>query len=428
MARFFTRRAVAAVGATALVVGAGAGAAMAFIAEGPGGGPATALVRRADLTMSASGSLGYGGTYSITVPSGTSALRITQARQAVAQDQQALAGDEQAESDASSAQSAAGKGAGKGAGQGGGNAAAAMSAYDQAQSRVLNDQTRLHGDQAVLSALQPTAATAGTIYTRLPSPGDVIKQNQPVYSLSGRPVLLLYGSDPAYRAFYSGMPAGPDVHQLNQDLVSLRFAKKDLAKSSQYSPQTVQAVQRWQSSRGLPATGQIPLGEVVFEPGPIRVVSVPASAGEPAGGVNDVAVRATGTTPVAVTDLGPDLRPGDAVSVTTPGGGLSLGGRVTSVAGQQATIGLNGTPPESAVAEQAPVSVSVGSRTVRHVLAVPVNALVPLPGGGQGLDVVTSGGSLRLTEVTPGLRGGAQIQVKGSGITDGTRVAVPSAG
>jgi hypothetical protein len=62
------------------------------------------------------------------------------------------------------------------------------------------------------------------------------------------------------------------------------------------------------------------------------------------------------------------------------------------------------------------------------VLAVPVNALVPLPGGGQGLDVVTSGGSLRLTEVTPGLRGGAQIQVKGSGITDGTRVAVPSAG
>lgn len=394
---------------------------MAFIAGRTGaGGPATAVVTRADLTLSAGGSLGYDGMYTITAPSGTSPLRVTQARQAVSRDQQTLAGDEQAEADASSAQSPAGSGG-----------SGAKAAFDRAQNRVLSDQTRLQGDQSVLSALQPTEVRPGTVYTWLPSAGDVIRQNQPVYSASGQPTLLLYGSAPSYRAFYSGMSGGSDVHQLNRDLVALRLAKKDLAKSSQYSQQTVQAVQRWQSSRGLPVTGQIPLGEVVFEPGPIRVSSVPVSLGEPVGSSgagNGTVLRASGTTPVVTVDLGPELKPGEAVSVTMPGGGLSTGGKVKNVAGQKATIALDHLPPRTAVAEQAPVSVSVNSRMIRHVLAVPVNALVPLPGGGQGLEVVTGGGSLRLTEVTPGLRGGAQIQVKGPGIKDGTTVAVPAAG
>lgn len=431
MARFFTRRVVAAVGAVALVVGAVAGAAVAFIAGGDGSPPDTAVVRRADLTMSADGTLGYDGMYTITAPSGTSALRVTQARQAVAQDQQALAGDEQTESDESPAQPGVGNGTGNRVGNGAGKNAAAESAYDQAQNRVLSDQTRLRGDQAVLGALQSTAVNPGTVYTWLPSAGDVIRQDQPVYSVSGRPVPLLYGSGPAYRAFYPGMSDGPDVRQLNRDLVSLRFGKKDMAKSGQYSRQTVQAVERWQSSLGLPKTGQIPLGGAVFEPGPIRVASVAASIGGQVGGSGGgtgTVLKATGTTPVAIADLGPDVKPGTAVSVATPGGGLSMGGHVKKAVGQSATIALDGTPPASDVAEELPVSVSVNSRQVRHALSVSVNALVPLPGGGQGLNVVTGDGSLRLREVTPGLRAGAQVQVRGPGITDGTTVAVPAAG
>lgn len=427
MARFFTRRVVAAVGAIALVVGAVAGAAVAFIAGGGSSPPDTAVVRRTDLTMSADGTLGYDGLYAIAAPSGTSALRVTQARQAVAQDQQALAGDEQTESDESPARSGAGNAAGNGAGKD----AAARSAYDQAQNRVLSDQTRLRGDRAVLGALQSTAVNPGTVYTWLPSAGDVIRQDQPVYSVSGRPVPLLYGSGPAYRAFYPGMSDGPDVHQLNRDLVSLRFGKKDTAKSSQYSQQTVQAVERWQSSLGLPKTGKIPLGGAVFEPGPIRVASVAASIGGQAGGSgggSGTVLKATATTPVAIAALGPDVKPGTAVSVTTPGGGLAMGGHVKKVVGQTATIALDGTPPASDVAEKLPVSVSVNSRQVRHALSVSVNALVPLPGGGQGLNVVTGDGSLRLREVTPGLRAGTQVQVRGPGITDGTTVALPAAG
>lgn len=37
------------------------------------------------------------------------------------------------------------------------------------------------------------AALRGGVYTWLPGPGQVIKQDQPVYSLSNEPVLLLYG-------------------------------------------------------------------------------------------------------------------------------------------------------------------------------------------------------------------------------------------
>lgn len=423
---------MAAVAVVALVVGAVAGTAMAFIVGGLGhGGQPTAVVRRTDLTLSAAGSLGYYGQYTIDAPAGTSPLRMSQARQAVAQDQQALAGDEQAESDTTSAagQPAGGNASGNVSGNNAAAQVAARTASVQAQNRVLSDQARLQADQATLAALQPTAVSPGTVYTWLPGAGDVIKQNQPVYAASDRPVPLLYGSEPAYRAFYPGMSDGPDVHQLNRDLAALRFAGKDLAKSGQYSAQTAAAVRRWQSSKGLPVTGEIPLGGVVFEPGPIRVTSVSAAVGTPVGDAGDghgTVLKATGTVPVVTVDLGPELKPGERVSVTTPGGGLSAGGTVKSVEGQKATIVLDSPPPPTAVAEQAPVSVSVNSRTARHALAVPVNALVPLPGGGKGLDVVTGDGSLRLTEVTPGLRAGAQVEVKGPGITDGTSVAVPA--
>ena len=84
---------------------------------------------------------------------------------------------------------------------------------------------------------------------------------------------LLYGSLPAYRQFEAGMSDGADVGQLTRDLIALGYGD-GLAQSDHYSSATAAAVQRWQSALGLQATGEIPLGEAVFEPGPIRVTSV----------------------------------------------------------------------------------------------------------------------------------------------------------
>jgi hypothetical protein len=62
------------------------------------------------------------------------------------------------------------------------------------------------------------------------------------------------------------------------------------------------------------------------------------------------------------------------------------------------------------------------------VLAVPVDALVALAGGGYAVEEVTSDGSHQLVAVTPGLFDDAQglVEVSGKGLAAGQRVVVPA--
>ncbi len=300
----------------------------------------------------------------------------------------------------------------------------------------------------------------GEVYTWLPEPGEVINQDQPVYSVGDEPVPLLYGSIPAYRAFGAGMSDGADVGQLTRDLIALGYGG-GLTQGNRYSSATAAAVQRWQSAVGLSATGEIPLGEVVFEPGPIRVTSVGPSVGALVG--SGAVLTATSTTPIVVVNLDVSeeylVKPGDAVSVVLPdgtstvggrietvgnvatcpgGGGIGLGGGASGSAGQSpcssgnsntsptvtVTVTLDRTPPGAAL-DQAPVNVNITTQQAGHVLAVPVNALLALAGGGFGVEVVT-GTTTRLVGVTTGLYSNTLVQVSGSGLTVGTRVEVPS--
>jgi peptidoglycan hydrolase-like protein with peptidoglycan-binding domain len=306
------------------------------------------------------------------------------------------------------------------------------------------------------------ALRGGGVYTWLPEPGQVIKQDQPVYSVSDEPVPLLYGSVPAYRAFDVGMSDGADVGQLTHDLIALGYGD-GLARSNHYSSATAAAVERWQSALGLQATGEIPLGGVVFEPGPIRVTSVTPPVGTSAGG--GIVLTATSTTPIVVVDLDVSeeylVKPGDAVTVVLPdgtttvgghietvgtvavcpgGSGIGAGGGASSSADQSpcgsggsgaasaptvtVTITLDSTPAGAAF-DQAPVNVDVTTQTAGNVLAVPVNALLALAGGGYGVDVVT-GKTSHLVGVTTGLYSDTLVQVSGSGLTVGTQVEVPS--
>jgi peptidoglycan hydrolase-like protein with peptidoglycan-binding domain len=298
----------------------------------------------------------------------------------------------------------------------------------------------------------------GGVFTWLPESGQVIKQDQPVYSVSNVPVPLLYGSVPAYRAFDAGMSDGADVGQLTRDLITLGYGA-GLSQTNHYSSATTAAVQRWQSALGLQATGEIPLGEVVFEPGPIRVTSVTPSAGASSAGGGAV-LAATSTTPIVFVSLDVSeeylVKPGDAVSVVLPDGTSTVGGRIDTVgtvatcpggggvgngagsAGESpcsstgsnaaptvtVTITLDSTPPEATL-DQAPVNVNITTQQAANVLAVPVNALLALQGGGYGVDVVT-GHSVRLVGVTTGLYSNTLVQVSGSGLTPGTQVQVPS--
>jgi hypothetical protein len=534
---FSARRRAVLIGTIVLAGGAvGGGVAVASSARGggasTGGGGlvATAAVVRTDLvtTVQEGGSIGYGGSYTIAAPSGASASAVSQAQQAVSQDQQALAADEQAASDASASgnqqvaaaqvtvstdQSALGsdQAARKKACAGAGASSAACGSdtqkvsqdqttlaqaqqqlatardsaktgEDQAQAKVGADQVQLAGDRAALASDQATAVSPGTTYTWLPPPGKVIRQDQRVYAVGNEPVPLLYGPIAAYRAFYAGMSDGADVGELTRDLIALGYGN-GLARGDHYSSATAAAVQRWQTARGLPATGEILLGEVVFEPGPIRVTSVAPSvggsvdggsgAGAGGAGAGGTVLTATGITPLVTVDLPVDqeylVKPADAVSVVLPDGNSTVGGQVQTVGtvatcpggsgtgtatgsagggggapGQSpcasagsnggggsnspatvtVTITLDATPPGAGL-DEAPVNVNITSQRADNVLAVPVNALLALSGGGFALQVVT-GDTTHLVAVTTGLYSNTLVQISGPGIAAGTKVEVPS--
>jgi hypothetical protein len=68
--------------------------------------------------------------------------------------------------------------------------------------------------------------------------------------------------------------------------------------------------------------------------------------------------------------------------------------------------------------------VHVTTQTAHGVLAVPVDALLALDGGGEGVEVV-AGGLHRILTVQTGLFSGTQVAITGPGITAGAQVEVP---
>jgi Putative peptidoglycan binding domain len=524
-------------GVAATLVGGAVSAGVAMVASAGGqtatasasaaAGLATAAVVRTTLhnTVQVGGSIGYTGAYTISTPSGSSAQEVLQAQQTVTQDRQTLAADQKTESDASTAdgrtiaadQTNAGAASAtlksdtsaKTHACAGQRASATVCTqdeqkvsqdriqltqaqqqldsatstatldHDQNAGKVGADQTKLRADQATLSSLEATAVNTGTTFTWLPQTGAIIRQDRPVYSVSNEPVPLLYGPVAAYRAFYVGMSDGADVRQLTADLIAVGDGA-GLRPSDHYSMATATAVKRWQRTLGLPATGQILLGQVVFEPGPIRVTSVTASVGTSIGGGGGAStggaggggggggtvLTATSAAPIVAVQLDVTdeylVKRGDIVSVVLPNGTSTVPGRIQTV-GNVATCpggggtglgnatsgstadqspcassgsGSSSTPtvtvtirlertPSGAKLDQAPVNVSITSQTAKHVLAVPVNALLALQGGGYGLDVVTARGS-RLVGVTTGLYSSTLVQVSGPGIAAGMRVQVPA--
>ena len=78
---------------------------------------------------------------------------------------------------------------------------------------------RARSDGSPYSVINQTSGTA----TWLPAIGQVVEQGQVIYRVDDNPVVLLYGSTPAYRTLSAGM-TGADVTELNADLVALGYA------------------------------------------------------------------------------------------------------------------------------------------------------------------------------------------------------------
>jgi len=74
--------------------------------------------------------------------------------------------------------------------------------------------------------------------------------------------------------------------------------------------------------------------------------------------------------------------------------------------------------------EAAPVDVDFVSQKREGVLAVPVAALLALPEGGYGVEVV-EGGTTRIVAVKTGLFAAGRVEINGDGIEEGMKVGMP---
>jgi hypothetical protein len=370
-----------------------------------------------------------------------------------------------------------------GAFRGSGSPASASSGYKTGTATVtrqsLTSQTQENatlGDAGTWSVAVPSSSSSSSssssaagasgsgTFTWLPQTGQVIRQGQQIYGVSGSPVVLLYGSVPAYRDLSEGM-TGADVTELNRDLVKLGYATRAALGPRSgwdyYSAETAYAVELLQAKLGLTVTGTLPLGQAAVLPGPALVTGLGTStslSGPATSGT--VVLTATSITPVVTVELDPSLqsevKDGDQVSITLPDGSITTGvvsqvGRVatssssssssssgsasqagnspnSSAGGSGATITVlvSLTHPKAAgKLNQAPVTVTITTGGVSNALTVPVNALLAQPGGKYAVEVTSPGGH-HLVNVTPGMFDDAagQVQVSGN-LTPGQHVVVP---
>jgi peptidoglycan hydrolase-like protein with peptidoglycan-binding domain len=148
------------------------------------------------------------------------------------------------------------------------------------ERRTLAERLTVGGTIGYAGEATVLARLSGTV-TSLPKVGDTILRGEQLYALAGEPVLLMYGSVPAYRELAEGVDEGPDVEQLEENLAALGYEPGTVDEG--FSATTAAAVSAWQEDLGLKATGAVELGRVAFLPGPRRVTEVEATLGESIG-------------------------------------------------------------------------------------------------------------------------------------------------
>jgi membrane fusion protein, multidrug efflux system len=289
-----------------------------------------------------------------------------------------------------------------------------------------------YGGQNTISAL-----LAGTL-TALPRIGSTVARGKTLYRIDNEPVVLLYGSLPAYRTLSPGAK-GSDVKQFERNLWALGY--RGFTVDQSFTADTASAVKKWQQDLGLPQTGEVEQGRIAYATGPVRVSARKAAVGDP---VQPRATLLTCTNRSRVINVqldlsdGPLAHQGSPVTVRLPND-KTVTGRITSTetvidTGNDGTsdpttkIKVTIAVPRAKALEgldEASVTVAFQTAMRKNVLTVPVTALLALSEGGYGVQVVT-GTSTRIIAVQTGLFAGGQVEVSGDGLTEGMTVGVPS--
>ncbi|HWH11148.1 MAG TPA: peptidoglycan-binding domain-containing protein [Solirubrobacteraceae bacterium] len=321
---------------------------------------------------------------------------------------------------------------------------------------------RAQSDGSPYSVINQTRGT----YTKLPAAGQVIAQGAVLYRVNDSPVALLHGSTPAYRTLSAGA-TGPDVAELNADLVALGYATRAQlgTTSASFGPATTAAVMKLQAALGVSQNGTLTLGQVAFQPSAVRVTSVSA---QPGGSAQPGETVMQGTSTVRQVQVAlsaseqTTMAVGDRVSITLPNNRTTQGvvssvgalatcpassgpggsgsssaapGTDTCTSGNSAsatpTITVDVTPSDPAATgtwDEAPVQVGITTASVPNALVVPVTALLARSGGDYAVEVVVAGARSHLVSVSLGLFDDAEglVAVTASALAPGQEVVVPT--
>ena len=302
--------------------------------------------------------------------------------------------------------------------------------------QTLVDAVTLPGVLGYGDATPVTSEATGTV-TALPAVGAMVGRGGELMRVDDQPVVLLFGTLPMYRALAEGAK-GADVKQFEQNLFALGY--KDFSVDDAFTAGTTAAVKRWQHSLGLPDTGTVDRGRVVYAAGPVRIASRLVRVGASATG--DILTYTGNTRVVAVTTDASKAgwaATGKPVDLSAPGGG-SARGQVSAVtpilapanvgADQAASNPVQITiafEPQDAFGGVAGAAVGVRYVVQQHtdVLTVPVNALLALAEGGYGVELVRNGQST-IVAVQVGLFADGRVEITGAGLRDGDEVGVPA--
>ncbi|MEU1468376.1 peptidoglycan-binding protein [Streptomyces sp. NPDC005761] len=348
----------------------------------------------------------------------------------------------------------------------------------QVERGTLTEQKEIDGTLGHGPEVPFHVRAEGTV-TWLPETGARVKRGEAVLRVDDRPVTLLYGSLPMYRELTvrqqsnerptgtddagkatddsaptpaprtstSAVPLrGMDVKQFETNLSALGYT--GFTVDEEYTGLTATAVKRWQRDLGLPPTGKVAVGDIVYAPGAVRVARADAQTGAEVTG-NPVTYTSTSRMVVLeapAADLGWAQR-GTEVTVELPdgrraaakvagvgrdavvggdGAGRSEGGSTGGPTGGDATVSVVvAFDDQNAVGrlESGPVTVRYVLKESKNVLKVPVAALVALAEGGYAVEPAATAATF--VPVKTGLFADGVVAVSGPGVREGLKVRIP---
>ncbi len=275
----------------------------------------------------------------------------------------------------------------------------------------------------------------GVLTERLVGQGEIVRPGDRLYSVDLVPVVAVSGRVPAFRELRRDVE-GADVRQLQEALITagIRSAPAD----GKFGARTVQEVREWQEQVGLPSTGDVPLGQVVFVPGLPGVVDwvEEGAIGSHVGPGTEVAAVLSSKARFDLTIPEDQLRlvePGMTVEIDSGPKELTgvIGQIVTSddVTSGTATARIEAADGRKSVCDTWYEDVAVGGDQIvpARVVVTPPTTGTTVPAaaiavGGQGTTVVTLEDGTVVDVTVDAVVGGEAVV---GGIDPGTRMRVP---